>query len=147
DCIPDALRGHPRVRFTPYFDELADYYRYMARVRWTIGLALLADDEFNRGKTDNKYREYAAFGIPGIYSDMPVYAGSVRDGVNGILTPNTEDGVAAALERLVESAELRRRIRDAALRDVSERYSLRAMVAQLAHELSALLGTDAGARV
>src|SRR6185503_16193891 len=89
--------------------------------------------------------EYAAFGIPGIYSDLPVYAASVRDGVTGLLVAHTEAAVATALDRLVASPELRRSIRSAARRDVAARD---AMVAQLADELSALLAASgATARV
>src|SRR5262249_51425390 len=55
DCLPAALRGHPRVRFVPYFEELLDYYRYMAGPGWSIRLALLADDDFNPRQSNVQY--------------------------------------------------------------------------------------------
>ena len=58
-----------------------------ANAGWAIGLAPLRDSAENRAKTNNKYREYAALGIPGIYSDMPVYASSVRHGETGDWLP------------------------------------------------------------
>lgn len=138
DCIPKELKDHPQVKATPYFPNLNEFYGYMAQVKWTVGLALLEDSLFNRGKTNNKYREYGSFGIPGIYSDMPVYSSCIKHRVNGYLTPHTEDGVEEALRTMLEDTALRRKIRKEALQDVSSRYSLKGAQLQLLRELSLL---------
>src|SRR5262249_22468420 len=96
------------------------------------------------GKSNVKYRDYAAFGIPAIYSDMSVYRASVRDGVNGLLTANSEPAVAAAIDRLVGDRTLRRRIRAAALADAAANYSLSAMQRALLHEFSGLAAAAYG---
>jgi hypothetical protein len=89
-----ALQNHRKVTHLPYFDDIGAYYRYLRTAGWTIGLAPLRDSDGNRAKTGNKYREYAALGIPGIYSDMPVYSSSVRHGETGYLAPHTEQDMA-----------------------------------------------------
>ncbi len=106
--------------------------------RWSIGLALLEDNPFNRSKTNNKYREYASFGIPTIYSDMPVYSTCVKHRVTGFLTPHTEKGVSEALDTLTSDRNLREKIRREALQDVSCNYSLKAAQLQMLREISRL---------
>lgn len=138
NAAPAGLADHPRVEVRPFMGDLLDYYRFMRDARWTIGIAPLLDDAFNRGKTSNKYREYAGLGIPGIYSRMPVYEADVRHGETGLLAPHDEDGFAGALRALVEQPELRRRIRVAALQDATSRFSLDAMRLQFLGELSRL---------
>lgn len=52
------------------------------RPRWHIGLAPLADAEFNRYKSDLKWLEYTALGLPVVASDVEAYAG-IEEGVTG----------------------------------------------------------------
>ena len=138
DCLPEELCGNPRVKFTPYFDDIKNFYDYMSKANWAVGMALLEDTPFNRGKTNNKYREYGAFGIPGIYSDMPVYSSCIKNGINGFLAPHTEEGISKALISMIDDRDLRENIRYAALQDVSTRYSPKAMQQQLLREISLL---------
>jgi glycosyltransferase involved in cell wall biosynthesis len=71
-----------------------------------VGVAPLVDDEFNRSKSDIKFLDYSALGLPGVYSDVPVFASCV-DGITGLKTPNTVDGWCEALARLCADVELR----------------------------------------
>ena len=138
DCIPKELEGHPQVKSTPYFGNLNEFYTYLAQARWSIGLGLLEDSPFNKAKTNNKYREYASFGIPGIYSDMPIYSSCVRHRINGYLTPHTEDGIVEALHTMLEDRSLRQKIQREAFQDVACHYSLKAAQLQLLREISLL---------
>ncbi len=138
DCIPEEFRGHPQVTLTPFFKNLNDFYAYMRQAKWSIGLALLEDTPFNRCKTNNKYREYASFGIPAIYSDMPVYSSCVKHGLNGYLASHTEDGIQEALEVMLSNPILRQKIRMEALQDVSCNYSLKGAQLQVLSEVSLL---------
>jgi len=84
-----------------------------------IGLAPLMDNPFNRGKSGLKWMQYAALGIPGIYSDMPCYRRVVKPGVDGYLVPaGTITDWRKHLEELVTDAELRQRMGTQALRNV-----------------------------
>ena len=73
--------------YTPWEPEPALYYR---NIDFDIGLAPLADHEFNGGKSALKALEYAALGIPVIASDHPVYRDFVADGVTGFLCSSQE---------------------------------------------------------
>ena len=106
----EGLSDHPRVRHRPH---VADYDTFLSRFvaeAFDIGLAPLPDDEFHRGKSNNKFREFAASGVAGLYSDMPVYNAWVTDGETGWLVPDGESRWSEALERAITRTEDRARI-------------------------------------
>jgi len=117
------------LRCIPYQSSYEAYARTMASLCWDIGLAPMAESDFNRCKHYNKYIEYAARGIAGVYSDVEPYRFAVRDGENGLLCPNTEEAWFAALRRLVEDAALRQALSAAARRETETLYSLPAAAA------------------
>jgi glycosyltransferase involved in cell wall biosynthesis len=94
---------------------------YPRFVRWLkehasdfdVGVAPLVDDEFNRSKSDIKFLDYSALGLPGVYSDVPAFASCV-DGITGLKTPNTVDSWCEALARLCTNVELRMSLAQAA---------------------------------
>lgn len=90
-----------------------------------IGIMPLPDDEWARGKCGLKGLQYMALGLPTIMSPVGVNSEIIRDGDDGFLASTTEEWVTR-LARLVEDADLRRRMGEAARRTVVERYSLNA---------------------
>ncbi len=95
----------------------ADFCTYAAELPIDIGIAPLLDTPFNCCKSDIKWQEYSALGIPGVYCDLPPYQQQVQDGVNGFRCRD-QDSWRAALSRLVESASLRQTMGSAALDSV-----------------------------
>ena len=91
----------------------------------------MIDHEGNRVKTDNKYREYGAFGCAGIYSGIPPYTQVVTDLVTGYLV-NKENAWLLALNELIENPATRSNIARAALLDVQNRYDLSRVAEQWA---------------
>lgn len=125
---PGGLRNHPRVRWHP--PEL-DYRSFIDKLRTinpTVGLAILGDSHWEASKTNNKYREFAGLGIPGVYSDMPVYRECVINQVTGILSPNTVDQWTRSIRHLSTEPALRQKIRRDALDDVATNYTLEGSV-------------------
>jgi len=101
----------PVTKLTPPSPEYPQFLPWFtANVRWDIALAPLRDTPFNRAKSDIKFLDYAALGAPGIYSDLPVYADSVRHGETGLLTANDTASWVAALRSLIEQPDLRREL-------------------------------------
>jgi glycosyltransferase involved in cell wall biosynthesis len=82
--------------------------------RWDVAIAPLRDTAFGRCKSDVKLLDYAALGVPGVYSRVPAYAGSVRHGETGWLVENESDAWLEALATLLSDEELRRRTAAAA---------------------------------
>jgi glycosyltransferase involved in cell wall biosynthesis len=91
------------------YPEFVPWLRSLSR-DWTLAVAPLQDAPFNRHKSDLKHLEYAALGLPGIFSDVVPYRDSVRHEVTGLLTENTTDAWCAAILRLASDAGLRERI-------------------------------------
>lgn len=120
------LVGHPRVTRWDAFPTVNDYYSFVASRRWTCGIAPLLRTPSNDAKTDNKYREFAALGVPAVYSNTPSYWDSIVDGYNGVLASTPQDW-KVALKRLLDDEEHRSYISSNALKDVRKRYSLEAV--------------------
>ncbi|MBI3957877.1 MAG: glycosyltransferase [Chloroflexi bacterium] len=83
---------------------------FTGNVRWDIALAPLRDTPFNRAKSDIKFLDYSALGAAGVYSDLPVYADSVRHGETGLLAANDTASWVDAIRSLIEQPGLRREL-------------------------------------
>lgn len=122
--LPKGVLPGQRIRFFPHCASYEDYIRFQVRRGWAIGWAPLFDNEANRSKTNNKYREYAACRIAGIYTDIPPYQGTVQPDVSGILVQNTPEAWLSASERLVRDPHLRQAISNVAYDDVRKQHAL-----------------------
>ncbi len=113
----------PAVRHHAVVHDYDRFLRRFSSAGFEIGLAPVADDAFHRSKTNNKFREYCACGIAGVYSDVEVYSDCVRHGETGLLVANDTEAWYRALRRLVDDADLRRKIQQRARLEAEQRYS------------------------
>ncbi|HXJ84309.1 MAG TPA: hypothetical protein VMS64_37185 [Candidatus Methylomirabilis sp.] len=141
-CRPGQLAGHPDVHFREFVPDYDVFFRRFSRAGFDIGLAPLPDDEFHRAKSDNKFREYAASRIAGIYSDVRVYRESVADGRTGLLVPAAPDAWFSAMARLIEDDELRTRVQNEAWTCARARYGMAQSKATWLAHLEATLASD-----
>jgi O-antigen biosynthesis protein len=88
-----------------------------------IAIAPLLDDEFNAGKSAIKYYEYAANGVPGVYSDTVVYNNVVKHGETGYLA-KTKGDWEKYLTELIMDEKKRLEIAKEAYKHVFENYNL-----------------------
>ena len=56
-----------------------------------LGLAPLVNNNFNSAKSNIKYLEYCALGIPVVASNVIPYGDSIKSDINGLLVDNTVD--------------------------------------------------------
>ena len=136
----EALEGLPRVRHIPPIYDYDMFFYSFARQGFDIGLAPLPDDLFHRCKSNNKFREYAACGIAGIYSDVDVYRECVIEGVTGLLVGPREDDWFDAVARLVEDTSLRDLVRKRARGYARKRYNMEKMQADWLTHIEHVLG-------
>lgn len=121
---PEALRAHPGVVWDQFdWVDYAVFAAYFTKAGCDIFVAPLIDHDFNRFKSAIKFLEYSAMGVPGVYSRITPYEAIVRNGEDGFLATTMEEW-ESCLVRLIEEAELRQRMGQAALRTVREHWSL-----------------------
>jgi glycosyltransferase involved in cell wall biosynthesis len=100
-----------------------EYYPATLRyLNFDIGIAPVTDSHFNQSKSNIKWLEYSALGVPSVCSKVYPYATSIEHGVTGFLASN-DDEWYRALKSLVESAELRQQIGRAAFDHVWREYA------------------------
>ena len=134
----------PNIRHHGLICQYDRYLRRFSRAGFDIGLAPLPDDVFYRSKTNNKFREYGAAGIAGIYSHNDVYSHCVQHEVSGLLVANDTDHWHDAIERLIEDEALRTRIQQQARRYVREHYSQEKFEQLFLEQLREVLSMPAG---
>jgi glycosyltransferase involved in cell wall biosynthesis len=128
---PDIDQAGGKVNFLPYQHDYYSYVDLIRERRWDIVLSPLRDTESARSKTSNKYREFAALGVPGVFSAVGAYK-EVIDGQLGIVVDNTAEAWRAGILRLADDAELRHSIARDATVDARNKYALERVVEEWA---------------
>lgn len=113
---------HPRIKWEATFQAIDKYPQWIARRHFDIGIAPLEDTEFNRGKSNLRWLEYSAMGIPTVASPVLHFKQSVRHGKTGFLAGTHEQWVDT-LTKLVNEPALRENIGRAARLEVKNRWS------------------------
>ena len=102
------------ARVLPYTMDYADYRRVLNESGWDIGLAPMPDSPFCACKHYNKFIEYAAAGVVGIFSDHEPYARLHRTIGLGLFCENTTEEWVNALRSLIDDRakleDLRRQV-------------------------------------
>lgn len=117
--------------YHPYQEDYISYQNYMQRLDLTIGLAPMPKTEFHSCKHYNKYIEYGALGIIGIYSNVVPYTKVIHNYRNGILCDNTFDSWFSSISYLIEHPELYIHLQKNISRDMKKNYELSVVSYQL----------------
>jgi glycosyltransferase involved in cell wall biosynthesis len=113
-------------KFVSYLTATTDYPSWLALrndLKWDAALAPLLNGHFYRCKFYNKYIEFAAAGIPCLFSDVEPFNAVVKHQENGLLVKNSVEHWVMAL-RVVRDAETRTRIALAAKKDVAKQNNI-----------------------
>jgi hypothetical protein len=143
---PPQIARAPNARHHGLISQYDRFLWRFSRCRYDIGLAPLPDDLFFRSKTNNKFREYGACGIAGIYSLSPVYAECVEHEASGLLVANDVESWYDALQRLIEDEALRTQIQQRARQYVIENCSQEKFDSLLFSQIREVLSRGQGAR-
>jgi|GEM_PF-39204 len=123
-CANETLAHLPGFRFVPFETTYHAYVQRLQELPLDIVLIPLADNPFNRCKSNIKWLEYSACGIVGIYADLPPYNTTVEHGVTGLLVGSDPQQWIDAIDLLVGNPELRRSIAAHARQKVVAEYAL-----------------------
>lgn len=112
------------LKYYPYADNYEEYQNILSELQWDIGLAPMPDSQFHQCKHYNKFIEYSAFGIVGVYSNVQPYVRIVEDGENGMLSDNTALSWTNKIAWLIEHPVERERIRQKAIQLANSRFTI-----------------------
>lgn len=90
-----------------------------------VGISLLPDDLWSRGKCGLKLLQYRASGLPVVADPVGVHSRMIRHNIDGLL-PKDDDSWEAAIKRLARNPELRASLGRAARLAVEDEYSVAA---------------------
>ena len=134
-CDRFAELGPLRVEAVPW----SEAGEAQALATADVGISLIPDDLWSRGKCGLKVLQYLACGLPVVANPVGVHPEMVRDGINGFL-PETPDDWVRAVARLAGDPRLRERLGQAARGVAVQRYSVRAWSAPFVAALTGSAG-------
>ncbi|MFC7678030.1 glycosyltransferase [Paenibacillus sp. GCM10028914] len=123
---PEELKDRAQVHTEPYDENYKNFLKRLYRSNWDIGLAPLERTLLHDCKSNNKFREYSACGIPGIYTSSPAYEEWVQNNHNGLIVSGTSEEWYKAIVQMIEQPELRQSIKDRAEQTAWEHFSVEA---------------------
>lgn len=124
--VPKFFRGVPRITADLSFKPVDKYPKWVMKAGFDIGIAPLEDNNFNRGKSNLRWLEYSAMGIPTVASPLPHFVESIKEGETGFIA-KTNDEWKYNLKQLINDAELRHSIGLKARKEVEEKWSIRSL--------------------
>lgn len=104
-----------RVYLAPATPAYDTYPQLLASKNWSIGIAPIIDDEFNRGKSHIKWMEYAMIKVPCVASKVYPYfqdiqgKKTIQNGKTGYLAETKQDWIKY-LQLLIDNEKLRQEI-------------------------------------
>lgn len=107
----------------PYQDSYEEYRHRLNDAHWDIGLAPMVDSTFHRFKHYNKFCEYAAAGIVGVFSRNEPYVRLENTIGIGRFCNNTVQSWYDAITELLENSQERERLRELACQYAHEHLS------------------------
>ena len=139
--LPAAYQGHALVESIGFESTYKDYAARLRSLDVNFALIPLLDTEFNRSKSNIKWLEYSAAGIPGIYSRVSPYENSIQDAHDGLLVANKTEAWKEAIYRLVDSPGLCAALIGNASNSVYSKFSITSRLSNFTGILEGMIGT------
>jgi processive 1,2-diacylglycerol beta-glucosyltransferase len=93
-----------------------EYLKFMkwlsSNTKWDFGIAPLENNKFSMSKSDIKFLDYGILRLPGIFSKVDPYLGTVRHLENGYLVENNQEDWYEGLETMIKDHQLRKVLGD-----------------------------------
>lgn len=124
-CITEELLSMKGVEFAE--ELIPDYRSYantLAASDINIAICPLEENSFNACKSNIKFLEFAACGIPGVFSHIQPYSSSVKHLETGLLADNSTESWSSSLDLLITNHALRAEIAKNAYKKVLKDHIL-----------------------
>jgi glycosyltransferase involved in cell wall biosynthesis len=125
-CIhgcPEIFKKWPRVYHTIKWANINLYPKFLNSFKFDIGIAPLEDNNFNRGKSNLRWLEYSALGLPTVASPLPDFARVIEDGKTGFLARDEREW-EDRLSLLIDAEGLRREMGVAANKKIKADFNV-----------------------
>ena len=117
-AIPDFAADLKAIS-VPYKDSYSAYRQELNQQAWDIGLAPMPDTPFHACKHYNKFCEYAAAGIMGVFSAVSPYTRIAQRYDGAVLCDNDPESWYAQLKNLIDDSQKREALRMEASRNAN----------------------------
>ena len=138
--VPKRFFGHPSVKVINFQPNYNQYAAQLKGLEVHAALIPLESIEFNYGKSNIKWLEYSATGIPGIYSDITPYNSCIRHEHNGLLVKNDQESWFNAMNQLIVNSEKTTHIIKNAQREILKKHSIKNSVNEYTSVINSLYG-------
>jgi tetratricopeptide (TPR) repeat protein/GT2 family glycosyltransferase/glycosyltransferase involved in cell wall biosynthesis len=120
------LSWYQRLEVTDEIKEYPNFVRWFRAIasHCNLGIAPLVDTEFNRCKSNLKFLQYSAVGLPSLYSDVVPYSNSIERDVNGMLVENTTEAWYDAIVRCLQERDYLTQLGQTAKQTILDRHSM-----------------------
>ncbi len=95
--FPTVLSNYDVAQYHPV-KNYDDFLRHLSELSWSFGLAPLAVNDFTMAKTNIKWIEYTAAGIPVLASKHPIYAECCLNGAGILIDDDWQQQISHVLE-------------------------------------------------
>ena len=124
--IKYPFEGLKNVHYADRSVTINRYAQFMASFGFDIGIAPLVDCNFNRAKSNLRWLEYSALGIPSVCTDISHFSQTVKQGIDGILVKDNDlQEWKNALELLIRNKTTREEIGRNAYKRVRADFNLK----------------------
>ncbi|MBU2571541.1 MAG: hypothetical protein KJ725_16230 [Gammaproteobacteria bacterium] len=145
--LPTRFLNHPSVQLIKFQDSYEKYASILKELPVHCALVPLKDTYFNRCKSNIKWLEYSAAGIPGIYSDVIPYRSSIFHEKTGLLVSNTYDAWFNSMYQLVNNPKLAHTLVKNAQIEVFINYSIEKSSSNYINFIQSLVGSEHKRRI
>lgn len=132
--VPEFFKGKQRIETVYSWAHIHRYPQHLADQDFDIGLAPLVDNAFNRGKSNLRWLEYSALGIPTVAAKVGHFAQTITHGVDGLLC-ETRPQYWDAIDTLIRDRKARKEMGKAAARRVATAFDVDAIAGQYVEAL------------
>lgn len=123
--IPYPFEGLANVHYADRSVPINRYAAFAASFGFDIGIAPLVDCNFNRSKSNLRWLEYSAMGIPTVATDISHFNQTIKHGIDGFLVKDNDlKRWATTLTTLIEDEDLRTQVGRAAHKRVRKDFNV-----------------------
>ena len=134
------FNGHSSVKIIDFQTNYKKYAIQLKGLDVHAALIPLEDTKYNQCKSNIKWLEYSAAGIPGAYSDITPYNSCISHEQNGLLVSNDQESWFNAMNQLVVDSEKTANIIKNAQHEVFIKHSIESSLDEYTSAVKSLFG-------